>query len=212
MAGPVQALGGFISPGSQKTQIAGVGTVETGPEDVENLYQAQVESALGLRQRETEARLFAEQAKLMREAAQGTTAATQAARAQAREAGLATLGAARSQAGAAGTQTAALGALGAGQAQQYGMAAAGQVQALEEQRNAVARAQMAELLRQQAQAQYGLERADIATDLSAGRALLAPEIELQARYGQEEARRQQQLYAAGLSAGGTAVGTVLGGR
>jgi len=133
-------------------------------------------------------------------AMQPSTVATEAAREQAREAGAATLGAARSQMGVAGTQTAALGALGAGQAQQFGMAEARQVQAQEEQRNALAQAQMAEMLRQQELARMGLERGDVAQALGAQRALLLPELELQQQYAAAEAERARRRQAAGTQA------------
>lgn len=203
-------LGGFVGGKGQSQDIAGVGTVGGGQGAVEGQYQKALGDVLGLRQRDKEAELFAQQAERIRQAGMGTDAASVAAREQARAGAMATMGAARSQAGTTGIQTAALGALGAGQAQQFGMQAAGQVAAEEAQRNALAQAQMAELLRRQALAQYGLERADIATELGAGRALLAPEIELRARYGQEEARRQQQLLAGGAQAAGAGGGYLLG--
>ena len=213
ISAPFQSLAGGVSsgtsPNKQSANITGVGRVGGSQGVVEGTYQQALGDVLGLRQREKEAELFAQQAERLRQAGMGTMAATEAAREQARAGGATTMGAARSQAGVAGVQTAALGALGAGQAQQFGMQAAGQVAAEEAQRNALAQAQMADLLRRQALAQYGLERADIATELGAGRALLAPEIELRARYGQEEARRQQQLFAGGMQAAGSGGGYLL---
>lgn len=216
MANPLTSittgLSGAASPSRQAQDIIGVGRVGGEPESVEDAYQRAVQEALGARQRGTEGLLFSQQAERIRQAGQPSTVATEAARRQAILGGQATMGAARSQGGVAGTQTAALGALGAGQAQQYGYQAAAQVAAQEQQRNALAQAQMADLLRQQTLAQYGLERADLATTLGAGRALLAPEVESQSRYGLEEARRQQQLYGGLWQAAGSGAGYLLGGR
>jgi len=203
MADPISMLAGAVAPTERKMPrqpVLGVGEIGGDPTRVEDEYQRRMREQLAQRQREQEAALFEQQRGRILGAMQPSTVATEAAREQAREAGAATLGAARSQMGVAGTQTAALGALGAGQAQQFGMAEARQVQAQEEQRNALAQAQMAEMLRQQELARMGLERGDVAQALGAQRALLLPELELQQQYAAAEAERARRRQAAGTQA------------
>lgn len=171
----------------------------TDPETFANVYAEDVAARLKQRDQAAEQAAFEEQRRRILGAMQPSTVATEAAREQAREAGQATLGAARSQMGVAGTQTAALGALGAGQAQQFGMAEARQVQAQEEQRNALAQAQLAEMLRQQELARMGLERGDVAQALGAQRALMIPELEMQQQYAAAEAERARRRQAATVS-------------
>lgn len=183
------------------TNVLGVGTIRIDPENVENEYQRRLAEQLGQRQREQETQQFAAQRERLLGAMQGSTAATEAARTQAFEAGQATAGAARSGMGAGGIQTAALGGVGAGMAQQAGMAGAAEVAAAEQQRNALARAQMAELLRQQEAARLGFERADLATALGGQRALMMPELELQQDYATREAERQRRREAGMVQAG-----------
>lgn len=180
----------------QGTPVLGVGTIGADPGRVEDEYQRRLREELAQRQREAEAQQFDAQRGRILGAMQPSTVATEAAREQAREAGQATLGAARSQMGVAGTQTAALGALGAGQAQQFGMAEARQVQAQEEQRNALAQAQLAEMLRQQELARMSLERGDIAQALAAQRALAIPGEQAAAEAASREAARARQLQGA----------------
>ena len=201
-----------LVPGQRKpagrTTVLGVGEIGRDPENVEDEYQRRLRGVLDQRQREEEAAAFGAQRQRILGAMQGTTAATDAARTQAFQAGQATAGAAASGAGTAGIQTAALGGLGAGMAQQAGMAGAAEVAAAEQQRNALARAQMAELMRQQSMAQMGFERADLATALGGQRALMMPELELQQDYATREAERQRrregatyQAIATGVAAG-----------
>ena len=180
----------------QGTPVLGVGTIGADPGRVEDEYQRRLREELAQRQREADAQQFDAQRGRILGAMQPSTVATQAAREQAREAGAATMGAARSQMGVAGTQTAALGALGAGQAQQFGMAEARQVQAQEEQRNALAQAQLAEMLRQQELARMSLERGDIAQALAAQRALAIPGEQAAAEAASREAARARQLQGA----------------
>lgn len=200
---PVRAISGASAPQERKMArqtVLGVGEIGGDPTRVEDEYQRRIREQLAGRQREQEAALFDQQRQRILGAMQPSTVATEAAREQAREAGMATMGAARSQMGVAGTQTAALGALGAGQAQQFGMTEARQVQAQEEQRNALAQAQLAEMLRQQELARMGLERGDIAQALGAQRALMLPELELQQQYAAAEAERARRRQAAGAQA------------
>jgi hypothetical protein len=199
---PVKAIAGAVAPETRRMPrqtVLGVGEIGGDPGRVEDEYQRRVREQLAGRQREQEAALFEQQRGRILGAMQPSTVATEAAREQAREAGQATLGAARSQMGVAGTQTAALGALGAGQAQQFGMAEARQVQAQEEQRNALAQAQLAEMLRQQELARMGLERGDVAQALGAQRALMIPELEMQQQYAAAEAERARRRQAATVS-------------
>ena len=200
---PVRAISGAAAPKERKMArqtVLGVGEIGGDPGRVEDEYQRRMREQLAGRQREQEAALFDQQRQRILGAMQPSTMATEAAREQAREAGMATMGAARSQMGVAGTQTAGLAALGAGQAQQFGMTEARQVQAQEEQRNALAQAQLAEMLRQQELARMGLERGDIAQALGAQRALMMPELELQQQYAAAEAERARRRQAAGMQA------------
>jgi len=200
---PMQALARTVGPRTNRIPrqtVLGVGEIGGDPGRVEDEYQRRMREQLAGRQREQEAALFDQQRQRIRGAMQPSTVATEAAREQAREAGMATMGAARSQMGVAGTQTAGLAALGAGQAQQFGMTEARQVQAQEEQRNALAQAQLAEMLRQQELARMGLERGDIAQALGAQRALMMPELELQQQYAAAEAERARRRQAAGMQA------------
>lgn len=180
------------------------------PETFANVYAEDVAARLKQRDQAAEQRVFEEQRQRILGAMQPSTVATEAAREQAREAGQATIGAARSQMGVAGTQTAALGALGAGQAQQFGMAEARQVQAQEEQRNALAQAQLAEMLRQQEMARLGMERADYAQVLGAQRALLPAAQQYSQEFAAAEATRQRQQEGAAIGALGAAVETGYG--
>lgn len=203
MADPISMLAGAVAPKTRRIPrqtVLGVGEIGGDPGRVEDEYQRRVREQLAGRQREQEAVLFEQQRGRILGAMQPSTMATEAAREQAREAGQATLGAARSQMGVAGTQTAALGALGAGQAQQIGMAGAAEVAAQEEQRNALAQAQLAEMLRQQELARMGLERGDVAQALGAQRALMIPELEMQQQYAAAEAERARRRQAAGTQA------------
>lgn len=200
---PFEALAGTVGPRTNRIPrqtVLGVGEIGGDPGRVEDEYQRRMREQLAGRQREQEAALFDQQRQRILGAMQPSTVATEAAREQARAAGMATMGAARSQAGVAGTQTAGLGALGAGQAQQFGMTEARQVQAQEQQRNALAQAQLAEMLRQQELARMGLERGDIAQALGAQRALMMPELELQQQYAAAEAERARRRQAAGAQA------------
>lgn len=193
------ALGRAVAPRRERvgsTQVLGVGEVGTNPEEVEDEYQRRVRALMDQRKRAEEQRLFEQQRGRLLGAMQPSTVATEAAREEARGAGAATLGAARSLMGTAGTQTAALGALGAGQAQQAGFGEARQVQAQEASRNALAQAQLAEMLRQQEAARLSLERGDVAQALGAQRALLIPELELQQQYAAAEAERARRLQGA----------------
>jgi len=182
----------------------------TDPETYASVYAEDVAARLKQRDQAAEQAAFEEQRRRILGAMQPSTVATEAAREQAREAGLATLGAARSQMGVAGTQTAALGALGAGQAQQIGMAGAAQVAAEEQQRNALAQAQLAEMLRQQEMQRLALERADYAQVLGAQRALLPGAQQYQQEFATAEAARQRQQEGAALGALGAAVETGYG--
>ena len=188
----------------QGTPVLGVGSIGADPTRVEDEYQRRIREQLAARQREQEAAQFDEQRQRILGAMQPSTVATQAAREQAREGGAATMGAARSQMGVAGTQTAALGALGAGQAQQFGMSEARQVQAQEEQRNALAQAQLAEMLRQQELQRLALERGDIGQALAAQRALSIPGSQQQADFAAREAARARQMQGAILGAAASA--------
>lgn len=206
VSAPFRAAAGAVAPKERKMArqtVLGVGEIGGDPNRVEDEYQRRMSEQLAGRQREQEAALFEQQRGRILGAMQPSTVATEAAREQAREAGMATMGAARSQMGVAGTQTAALGALGAGQAQQVGMTEARQVQAQEEQRTALAQAQLAEMLRQQELARMGLERGDIAQALGAQRALMIPELEMQQQYAAAEAERARRRQAAGMQALGT---------
>lgn len=190
------------------TKVLGVGDIRIDPENVENEYQRRLEQQLAQRQREQEQQQFSAQRERLLGAMQGSTAATDAARMQAFEAGQATAGAARSGMGAGGIQAAALGGVGAGMAQQAGMAGAAEVAAAEQQRNALARAQMAELLRQQEAARMGFERADITAALGGQRALMAPELELQQDYATREAERQRRRDAGAIQAGAVGLDSI----
>jgi hypothetical protein len=192
-------IGGGVAPQPERVrgqQVLGVGEVGTNPEEVEDEYQRRVRALMDQRKRAEEQRLFEQQRGRILGAMQPSTVATEAAREEARGAGAATLGAARSLMGTAGTQTAALGALGAGQAQQVGFAEARQVQAQEASRNALAQAQLAEMLRQQEAARLSLERGDVAQALGAQRALLIPELEMQQQYAAAEAERARRMQGA----------------
>jgi hypothetical protein len=195
-----------------RTQVTGVGNIGGDPQRIEDEYQRRTRELLAKRQREDEQAQFAAQQQRILGAMQPTFAATEQARAQALQSGAATLGAARSQGGVGGMQTSALAGLGAGQAQQYGMQAAAQVQAGEEQRNALAQAQLAEMLRQQQLSQFGLQRADYATALGAQRALSMPELEMQQQAAAAEAERQRKMQGALIQAGASFGGQILGGK
>jgi len=185
------------------TRVLGVGNIGEDPTNVEDEYQRRVRELYSGQSRNEERFQAGLQENRILGAMQPSTVASQAARAQAMEAGQQTLGAASSAAGAAGIQTAGLGGLGAGAAQQYGMQAAAQVTAQEQQRNALAQAQMAELLRQQRMSSMGLERADYAQALGSSRALLAPELAQQAEAAQNEAARQERQFGAAVGAIGS---------
>ena len=190
-----------------RTNVTGVGQIGSDPGRVEDEYQRRVREQLETRQRAEEARLFDQQRQAILGAMQPSNVATEAARAQAMQGAQATVGAARSQAGIAGAQTAGLAALGAGQAQQAGMVEARQVQAQEEQRNALAQAQLAEMLRQQELARMGLERGDFAQALGAQRALMIPELEMQQQYAAAEAERARKLQGAAYQTAGALAAT-----
>lgn len=198
-----QQTGANTSNAIPRTQVVGVGNIGGDPSRVEDEYQRRARELLGGRQREDEQAQFAAQQQRILGAMEPTYAATQQARAQALQSGQATIGAAHSLGGVGGMQTSALAGLGAGTAQQYGMQAAAQVQAGEAQRNALAQAQLAEMMRQQQMAQFGLQRADYATALGAQRALAMPELEMQQQAAAAEAARQQRLYGAAIQAAGT---------
>jgi len=188
-----------------RTGVTGVGQVGQDPKAVEAEYQRRLEE-FGQAGRGEERFQFERQRQAILGAMQPSDVATQMSRQEAARSAALTTGAARSQGGVSGTQTAALGALGAGQAQQYGYQAAAQVAAQEQQRNALAQAQLAEMLRQQELAQFGLERADVGQMLSSGRALLAPQIEIGRQTALDEARYRNQLIGGtlgGLAAGAT---------
>lgn len=187
------------------TNVQGVGTIRIDPENVEDEYQRRLAEQLKQRQREQEAQQFGAQRERILGAMQGTTAATDAARMQAFQAGQATAGAAASGMGAGGIQAAALGGVGAGMATQAGMAGAAEVAAAEQQRNALARAQMAELLRQQEAARFGFERADVVSALGGQRALMMPELELQQDYATREAERARRREAGYAQAGAVGI-------
>lgn len=180
------------------------------PETFANVYAEDVAARLKQRDQAAENAAMEEQRRMILGAMQPSTMATEAAREEARGAGAATLGAARSLMGAAGTQTAALGALGAGQAQQAGFAEARQVQAQEASRNALAQAQLAEMLRQQEMQRLALERADYAQVLGAQRALLPGAQQYQQEFATAEAARQRQQEGAAIGALGAAVETGYG--
>jgi hypothetical protein len=185
----VSAIGGgakkYFGPEKiQRQDVLGVGQIGGDPNRVEDEYQRRLREQLAQRQRAEEARLYDEQRQRILGAMQPYQGAQ------------ATLGAARSQGGIAGAQTSGLAALGAGQAQQAGMVEARQVQAQEEQRNALAQAQLAEMLRQQELARIALERGDVAQALGAQRALLVPEIEMQQQYAAAEAERARRMQGA----------------
>jgi hypothetical protein len=197
----VSAIGGgakkYFGPEKiQRQDVLGVGQIGGDPNRVEDEYQRRLREQLAQRQRAEEARLYDEQRQRILGAMQPSTVAAEAARQQAYQGAQATLGAARSQGGIAGAQTSGLAALGAGQAQQAGMVEARQVQAQEEQRNALAQAQLAEMLRQQELARIALERGDVAQALGAQRALLVPEIEMQQQYAAAEAERARRMQGA----------------
>lgn len=187
------------------TRVTGVGNIGEDPEAVAAEYQRRIRQMYGGQQRAEERFTQGQQEQRILGAMAGTQAASQAARTQAMQGAQQTLGAASSVGGTAGIQTAALGALGAGQAQQYGLQEAAQIRAQEQQRNALAAAQMAELLRQQQMAQYGLERADYAQALGAQRATLAPELEIGQDYAKAEAQRQQRMFGAATGAAAAGV-------
>lgn len=180
----------------QGVDVLGVGSIGADPGRVEDEYQRRLREQLAARQREQEVAQFEAQRQRILGAMQPSTVATEAAREQARAAGAATMGAARSQAGVAGTQTAGLGALGIGQAQQFGMSEARQVQAQEEQRNALAQAQLAEMLRQQELQRLALERGDIAQALAGQRALAIPGAQGAADQAARDAARARQMQGA----------------
>jgi hypothetical protein len=195
-----KATGNYSSPVPVGTRVFG-----SDPADFASVYQEDVASRLRARDQAAETAAFEAQRQRILGAMQPSTVATQAAREQARKGGAATLGAARSLMGIGGVQTAALGALGAGMAHQFGMAEARQVQAQEEQRNALAQAQLAEMLRQQELARLGLERADYAQALGAQRALLPAAQQYAQESAAAEAARQRQTLGAAMGALGTAI-------
>lgn len=186
-----------------RTNVLGVGSIGQDATNVEDEYQRRVRAMNEATLRNEERFQGQRQESRILGAMQPSTVASQAARSQAMQAGQQTLSAASSAGGAAGIQTAGLGGLGAGAAQQYGMQAAAQVAAQEQQRNALAEAQMAELLRQQRMSAIGLERADYAQALGSSRALLAPELAQQAEAAQNEAARQERLVGATVNALGS---------
>ena len=182
----------------------------TDPETFASVYAEDVAARLKQRDQAAENAAMEEQRRMILGAMQPSTVATEAAREQARGAGAATLGAARSLMGAAGTQTAALGALGAGAAQQAGFTEARQVQAQEASRNALAQAQLAEMLRQQELQRLALERADYAQVLGAQRALLPSAAQYSQEFAAAEANRQRQLEGSIAQGLGVAVETGYG--
>ncbi len=197
------ATGNYRSPGMMGVELFG----EADPDTARTEYGQRVAEAFGRSDRKAEQASLNAQRQRILGAMQPSNVATEAARAQAMQGAQATVGAARSQAGVAGTQTAGLAALGAGQAQQAGMVEARQVQAQEAQRNALAQAQLAEMLRQQELARMGLERADYAQILGAQRALLPQSQQFAQEAATAEAARQRQLLGAtvgGLAAIGEA--------
>lgn len=180
---------------------------EADPTTAQADYAREITGALQRTDRTAEQAALEAQRQRILGAMQPSTVATDAARQQAYQGAQATVGAARSQAGVAGAQTAGLAALGAGQAQQAGMVEARQVQAQEAQRNALAQAQLAEMLRQQELARMGLERADYAQILGAQRALLPQSQQYAQEAATAEAARQRQMFGAtvgGLAALGEA--------
>lgn len=170
------------------------------PEMFGSVYQEDIASRLRQRDQEAENAAMEAQRQRILGAMQPSTVATEAARQQAYQGAQATLGAARSQGGIAGAQTSGLAALGAGQAQQAGMVEARQVQAQEEQRNALAQAQLAEMLRQQELQRLALERADYAQALGAQRALLPSAQQYAQEYASAEAERQRRMTGATVQA------------
>lgn len=179
----------------------------TDPETFANVYAEDVAARLKQRDQAAENAAMEQQRRAILGAMQPSTMATEAARMQAAEAGQSTAGAARSLGGAGGIQTAALGGFGAGQAQQIGFAEARQVQAQEASRNALAQAQLAEMLRQQDMQRLALERADYAQILGAQRALLPSAQQYAQEYAAAEAARQRQIEGATAQALGVAVDT-----
>jgi hypothetical protein len=200
-----QATGQYSSPVPIGTRAFGAD-----PETFANVYAEDVAARLKQRDQAAENAAMEEQRRMILGAMQPSTMATEAAREEARGAGAATLGAARSLMGTAGTQTAALGALGAGQAQQAGFAEARQVQAQEASRNALAQAQLAEMLRQQEMQRLALERADYAQVLGAQRALLPAAAQYSQEFAAAEAARQRQMEGAVIGALGVAAETGYG--
>lgn len=203
----------FSGPEPGQTPISGVGIVGTKPEQISQQYAGRVTNVLGgtAASRGEEERQRQEQEALIRQMGAPSDAASQQAQAQARQAAQATLGAAASARGAAGIQTAALGGLGAGAAQQYGMQAAAQVQAAEAQRNALAQAQMAEMLRQQQIQAAGLQESDYAQMLAAQRGLLGQQTSIQTAAMAAEEERQRKMQAGVMGAAGSILGSIPGG-
>jgi hypothetical protein len=183
-----------------RTPVTGVGVVGTDPEHVAASYQQRAGAVLGGGDRATEMAQRQQMAALMQQYGQPTYAATEQAQRQAQQAGQATLGAAASRGGVAGAQLGALGALGAGAAQQYGMQAAAQVQAAESQQNALAQAQMAQMMRQQQMQAFGMDRADYDQMLQANRALLGQQTQIGSDYAAQEAERQRRMQGGAIGA------------
>ena len=183
-----------------RTPITGVGVVGTDPEHVAQSYQQRAGAVLGGGDRATELAQRQQQAALIQGYGQPTHAAMDQATRQAQQAGQATLGAAASRQGVAGAQLGALGALGAGAAQQYGNQAAAQVGAAEAQQNALAQAQMAQMMRQQQLAAFGMDRADYDQMLQANRALLGQQTQIGADYAAQEAERQRRMQGGAIGA------------
>lgn len=179
----------------------------TDPETYANVYAEDVAARLRQRDQAAENRAFDEQRARILGAMAPSNVAAQAARMQAFEAGQTTAGAAASGMGAGGIQAAALGGVGAGMATQAGMAGAAEVAAAEQQRNALARAQMAELLRQQDMGRLAMERADYAQILGAQRAMLPGAQQYQQEWAAAEAERQRRREGAAYQALGTGIET-----
>lgn len=197
-----RSTGQYASPVPIGTRAFG-----TDPETYANVYAEDVAARLKQRDQAAETKAFEEQRARILGAMQPMDVATIAARQEAFAAAQATAGAARSGMGAGGIQTAALGGVGAGMAQQAGMAGAAEVAAAEQQRNALARAQMAELLRQQEMGRLGLERADYAQILGAQRAMLPGAQQYAQEWAAAEAERQRRAEGATAQAIGTGIET-----
>lgn len=201
----------WLGDDDKRTTVTGVGNIGTDPERVAANYQQRAGAVLGGADRATEQAQRQQMAELAQQYGQASYAATEQAQRQAQQAGQATLGAAASRGGAAGAQLGALGALGAGAAQQYGMQAAAQVQAAESQQNALAQAQMAQMMRQQQLQAFGMDRADYEQMLQANRALLGQQTQIGADYAAQEAERQRRMQGGAIGALGAGL-SYLGGE